>query len=84
MTLLKSCLSKYSVLVRKFSSDLLPVQEVSIPVPWGEIRGKWWGPTDSRPILSLHGWQVSLVKSILFNVNWNNNYCRIIVEPLIA
>ncbi|XP_030746811.1 probable serine hydrolase [Sitophilus oryzae] len=32
-------------------------KEVAIPVPWGEIRGKWWGPTESRPILILHGWQ---------------------------
>ncbi|XP_030760012.1 probable serine hydrolase [Sitophilus oryzae] len=31
--------------------------EVAIPVPWGNIRGKWWGPTDKRPILTLHGWQ---------------------------
>ncbi|XP_058453531.1 probable serine hydrolase [Malaya genurostris] len=33
------------------------VEEVKIPVPYGEIAGKWWGPKDVRPILSLHGWQ---------------------------
>lgn len=32
--------------------------EVQIPMPWGFLRGKWWGPTDKRPILGLHGWQV--------------------------
>ncbi|KAF7271234.1 hypothetical protein GWI33_015861 [Rhynchophorus ferrugineus] len=32
-------------------------KEVRIPVPWGEVRGKWWGPTDVRPILTFHGWQ---------------------------
>ncbi|ERL90600.1 hypothetical protein D910_07947, partial [Dendroctonus ponderosae] len=36
-----------------------PWQEVAIPIPWGEIRGKWWGPLDRRPILALHGWQDS-------------------------
>uniref|UniRef100_A0A8C7QHW1 Serine hydrolase like n=1 Tax=Oncorhynchus mykiss TaxID=8022 RepID=A0A8C7QHW1_ONCMY len=25
-------------------------------VPWGEIRGKVWGPDNGRPILCLHGW----------------------------
>ncbi|CAG9763923.1 unnamed protein product [Ceutorhynchus assimilis] len=43
-------------LIRKYSSGKL-WQEVAIPVPWGEIRGKWWGPTDIRPVLTLHGWQ---------------------------
>lgn len=33
------------------------VQEVRIPVPYGEIAGKWWGPKDIRPIVALHGWQ---------------------------
>lgn len=33
-------------------------KEVSIKVPWGQISGKWWEPYDSRPILTLHGWQV--------------------------
>ncbi|ENN73370.1 hypothetical protein HUJ04_000184 [Dendroctonus ponderosae] len=44
------------VLVRGFASKA-PWQEVAIPIPWGEIRGKWWGPLDRRPILTLHGWQ---------------------------
>uniref|UniRef100_A0A1B0CAF7 Putative conserved plasma membrane protein n=1 Tax=Lutzomyia longipalpis TaxID=7200 RepID=A0A1B0CAF7_LUTLO len=30
--------------------------EVTIPVPWGKIAGKWWGPSDIRPILLIHGW----------------------------
>ncbi|XP_053675861.1 probable serine hydrolase [Anopheles nili] len=33
------------------------VQEVRIPVPFGEIAGKWWGPRNIRPIVCLHGWQ---------------------------
>lgn len=32
-------------------------EEVQIPVPWGHVSGKWWGPKDVRPILGLHGWQ---------------------------
>uniref|UniRef100_A0A8C9Z3D8 Serine hydrolase like n=1 Tax=Sander lucioperca TaxID=283035 RepID=A0A8C9Z3D8_SANLU len=32
------------------------VSEISIPVPWGEIRGKVWGPDHGRPVLCLHGW----------------------------
>ncbi|XP_038569556.1 serine hydrolase-like protein isoform X3 [Micropterus salmoides] len=32
------------------------VSELSIPVPWGEIRGKVWGPDYGRPVLCLHGW----------------------------
>uniref|UniRef100_A0A0A9ZHH3 Putative serine hydrolase n=1 Tax=Lygus hesperus TaxID=30085 RepID=A0A0A9ZHH3_LYGHE len=32
-------------------------EEVEIPVPWGTIHGKWWGPRDKQPILFLHGWQ---------------------------
>jgi len=57
MTFLRSyprCFQKQ--IFRNFSSEK-PWQEVSIPVPWGHIRGKWWGPTDIRPILTLHGWQ---------------------------
>ncbi|XP_053691338.1 probable serine hydrolase [Sabethes cyaneus] len=33
------------------------VEEVRIPVPYGEIAGKWWGPKDVRPVVCLHGWQ---------------------------
>ncbi|KAG7196535.1 hypothetical protein KM043_018558 [Ampulex compressa] len=31
--------------------------EIQIPVPWGHISGKWWGPRDMQPIVALHGWQ---------------------------
>ena len=27
-----------------------------MPVPWGEMRGKVWGPDHGRPVLCLHGW----------------------------
>ncbi|XP_018356851.1 PREDICTED: probable serine hydrolase [Trachymyrmex septentrionalis] len=33
------------------------VKEIEIPMPWGHIRGKWWGPTDKQPIVAIHGWQ---------------------------
>ncbi|XP_039296413.1 probable serine hydrolase, partial [Nilaparvata lugens] len=32
-------------------------EDIDIPVPWGHISGKWWGPRDQQPILVLHGWQ---------------------------
>ncbi|XP_026870617.1 serine hydrolase-like protein isoform X2 [Electrophorus electricus] len=32
------------------------VSEFRMPVPWGEIRGRIWGPDDGRPVLCLHGW----------------------------
>ncbi|KAJ8363312.1 hypothetical protein SKAU_G00121430 [Synaphobranchus kaupii] len=32
------------------------VSELCVPVPWGQIRGKVWGPDDGRPVLCLHGW----------------------------
>ncbi|CAB1344537.1 unnamed protein product [Coregonus sp. 'balchen'] len=32
------------------------VSEFNMPVPWGEMRGKVWGPDRGRPILCLHGW----------------------------
>uniref|UniRef100_A0A1B0GQL8 AB hydrolase-1 domain-containing protein n=1 Tax=Phlebotomus papatasi TaxID=29031 RepID=A0A1B0GQL8_PHLPP len=30
--------------------------EVKIPVPWGHVAGKWYGPADVKPILMIHGW----------------------------
>ncbi|RLU17385.1 hypothetical protein DMN91_009620 [Ooceraea biroi] len=33
------------------------VEEIKIPVPWGHVSGKWWGPKNEQPILALHGWQ---------------------------
>lgn len=32
------------------------VSELSVPVPWGEIRGRVWGPDHGHPVLCLHGW----------------------------
>ncbi|XP_068583814.1 serine hydrolase-like protein [Cebidichthys violaceus] len=32
------------------------VSDLSVPVPWGQIRGKVWGPDHGRPVLCLHGW----------------------------
>ncbi|XP_028828268.1 serine hydrolase-like protein isoform X2 [Denticeps clupeoides] len=32
------------------------VSEFRTPVPWGEVRGRDWGPKDGRPVLCIHGW----------------------------
>ncbi|KAI8115662.1 putative serine hydrolase [Lucilia cuprina] len=32
-------------------------EEIQIPVPWGHIAGKWYGPKHERPLVGLHGWQ---------------------------
>ncbi|CAL8287655.1 unnamed protein product [Arctogadus glacialis] len=32
------------------------VSELTVPVPWGQIRGKVWGPDHGRPVVCLHGW----------------------------
>ncbi|XP_074538544.1 serine hydrolase-like protein [Halichoeres trimaculatus] len=32
------------------------VSDLSIPVPWGQIRGRVWGPDHGYPVLCLHGW----------------------------
>ncbi|XP_041789370.1 serine hydrolase-like protein [Chelmon rostratus] len=42
--------------VRHYSTVKQAVSELSVPVPWGEIRGKVWGPDHGRPVLCLHGW----------------------------
>ncbi|KAG7486548.1 hypothetical protein JOB18_033495 [Solea senegalensis] len=44
--------------VRRLSSSSVihTVSELSVPVPWGEIRGQVWGPDHGRHVLCLHGW----------------------------
>ncbi|XP_012233698.2 probable serine hydrolase isoform X1 [Linepithema humile] len=32
-------------------------KEILIPMPWGHISGKWWGPRELQPIVALHGRQ---------------------------
>ncbi|XP_042341852.1 serine hydrolase-like protein [Plectropomus leopardus] len=32
------------------------VSELSVPLSWGEIRGRVWGPDHGYPVLCLHGW----------------------------
>lgn len=29
---------------------------VSVPVAWGDIRGKAWGCDSRQPVLAVHGW----------------------------
>lgn len=33
------------------------VEEIEIPVPWGHVAGRWWGPRDKQPMIAIHGWQ---------------------------
>ncbi|XP_051940124.1 serine hydrolase-like protein [Hippocampus zosterae] len=42
--------------VRHLSTAPMKQTELSVPVPWGEIKGKIWGPDHGRPVLCLHGW----------------------------
>lgn len=50
----------------RYLSTQRNVQEVRIPMCLGQLAGKWWGPTNKRPILALHGWQVILNNIITF------------------
>ncbi|CAB3381410.1 Hypothetical predicted protein [Cloeon dipterum] len=45
------------VLQRTYSSVAPKYEEIRVPVPWGHIAGKWWGPQDKQPVIALHGWQ---------------------------
>ncbi|KAM7419104.1 hypothetical protein PAMA_016293 [Pampus argenteus] len=44
--------------VRHLTSSTMKqaVSELTLPAPWGEIRGKVWGPDHGHPVLCLHGW----------------------------
>ncbi|XP_060527989.1 probable serine hydrolase isoform X2 [Cylas formicarius] len=52
----RRCFLSFQNIRRSLCTDK-PWQEISVPVPWGQISGKWWGPTNVRPILCIHGWQ---------------------------
>lgn len=47
-------------ILRRFVSNRMEYKEIKIPVPWGEIAGKWWGSQKQKPVLTLHGWQVGV------------------------
>lgn len=32
-------------------------EEITIPVPWGVVAGKWYGDRKKQPVLAIHGWQ---------------------------
>ncbi|XP_028314151.1 serine hydrolase-like protein isoform X1 [Gouania willdenowi] len=38
------------------ASMMETVSELTVPVPWGVLRGKVWGPDHGHPVLCLHGW----------------------------
>lgn len=63
MLLLRS--SGVSKLVARCLTSNMDYTEIKIPVPWGEIAGKWWGSQKQKPILTLHGWQVRIKNQIL-------------------
>ncbi|CAG9858729.1 unnamed protein product [Phyllotreta striolata] len=49
--------TKYIRSVRWVSTKKREYKEIEIKVPWGHVAGKWWEPYETRPILSIHGWQ---------------------------
>ncbi|XP_017882336.1 probable serine hydrolase isoform X2 [Ceratina calcarata] len=58
-----STVSQMSIAAKKSVSENLNgqklhnVEEIEIPVPWGHISGKWWGPKSEQPLVAIHGWQ---------------------------
>ena len=42
--------------VRVWNACRRVVSELTVPVPWGQIRGKVWGPDHGRRVVCLHGW----------------------------
>ncbi|XP_039292861.1 probable serine hydrolase isoform X1 [Nilaparvata lugens] len=55
MHALRRSLLRCGIQARNISTK--EVTEVTIPVPWGHLAGKWWGTRDKQPILALHGVQ---------------------------
>ncbi|XP_043100494.1 serine hydrolase-like protein [Puntigrus tetrazona] len=44
--------------LRHFATNTMrrAASEFRMTVPWGEMRGQVWGPSNGRPVLCLHGW----------------------------
>uniref|UniRef100_A0A8C2G1B6 Serine hydrolase like n=2 Tax=Cyprinus carpio TaxID=7962 RepID=A0A8C2G1B6_CYPCA len=44
--------------LRHFATNTMKraASEFRMTVPWGEVRGQVWGPSEGRPVLCLHGW----------------------------
>lgn len=54
-----NCILSYTQCVCSMSVTecfAVPVTEFRMPVPWGEMRGRIWGPEHGRPVLCVHGW----------------------------
>lgn len=78
-------LVRFAPFTRFFSTKTRNYTEIKIPVPWGHVAAKWWGPGKSRPIVTVHGWQVEICKKVLLLFLILLFYCsnRITVEVLI-
>ncbi|XP_011309029.1 probable serine hydrolase [Fopius arisanus] len=37
------------------NNEQIEPEEIKIPVPWGHVSGKWWGPKFIQPVVTLHG-----------------------------
>lgn len=46
--------------LKRYCTNARNFEEIVMPVPWGQISGKWWGSQEKRPIVAIHGYQVLL------------------------
>lgn len=51
-------LSHWTLLRQNFFPNIFRFQftEFEAEMPWGPVKGKWWGRQDVRPIVAIHGW----------------------------
>ncbi|XP_046390017.1 probable serine hydrolase [Ischnura elegans] len=40
-----------------YGGSNITVTDITVPVPWGSVAGKWWGATDVQPIIAVHGYE---------------------------
>ncbi|XP_012256694.2 probable serine hydrolase isoform X2 [Athalia rosae] len=53
-------MSKMSSMDNINGHGIRDAENIQIPVPWGIVCGKLWGPKDVQPIVAIHGWQDNL------------------------